>query len=72
MYIGVDMSTIDAVPHNECVGCALCHDVCPAGAIEMQSDGKGFLQPVIDHDACVIVANALRAVLCSAMKRIRV
>lgn len=47
------MSTIDAVPHNECVGCALCHDVCPVGAIEMQSDGKGFLQPVIDQDACV-------------------
>lgn len=47
------MSTIEIVPRNECMGCALCHDVCPTDAIGMQSDDKGFPQPAIDHDACV-------------------
>ena len=38
---------------SSCCGCSACYAVCPAGAIEMKSDGEGFLYPVIDPGRCV-------------------
>ena len=36
-----------------CTGCHACFSICPKMAIEMKSDEKGFLQPVINYDLCV-------------------
>ena len=35
-----------------CYGCSTCRDVCPAGAIQMQPDEEGFVQPVIHQALC--------------------
>lgn len=38
---------------NECCGCGACKHVCPQTAIEMKSDGEGFLYPFIHKNLCV-------------------
>lgn len=35
-----------------CYGCGACKDVCPAGAITMESDEEGFEYPAIDKEKC--------------------
>lgn len=37
---------------KECFGCAVCHDICPVGAIRM-SDTTGFWRPLVDTDKCI-------------------
>lgn len=36
-----------------CCGCHACFNICPVGAIQMQSDKEGFLYPMIDEEKCV-------------------
>lgn len=36
-----------------CTGCHSCYSICPKHAIEMKSDDKGFLRPVINYELCV-------------------
>ena len=36
-----------------CVGCALCADVCPNGALTAGEDKYGFIRPMIDPSLCV-------------------
>ncbi len=38
---------------KDCCGCGGCVAVCPINTIKMVADSKGFLQPVIDENACV-------------------
>ena len=38
---------------QECSGCSACVEVCPVGAISMQSDEEGFLYPLVDHTKCI-------------------
>lgn len=38
---------------NKCCGCGNCVAVCPIHCIEMKSDTRGFLYPIIDEDACI-------------------
>lgn len=38
---------------NKCCGCGNCVAVCPKHCIEMKSDTRGFLYPIIDEDACI-------------------
>ena len=47
------MNTIAKVDKSICTGCGLCATVCHKGAIAMQMDEEGFLQPVIDPDRCM-------------------
>lgn len=36
-----------------CCGCTCCEHVCPTGAINMKTDGEGFLFPIIDKSICI-------------------
>ena len=36
-----------------CVGCALCADVCPHGAVSAEEDRFGFIRPDIDPSLCI-------------------
>lgn len=38
---------------DRCTACSACAQKCPVGAIEMHSDEKGFLQPIINEDICI-------------------
>ena len=38
---------------NKCCGCGSCSNACPAKAISMTLDSKGFIIPVIDQEKCV-------------------
>ena len=38
---------------SKCTGCTACAAVCPLDCITMQTDGDGFLYPVIDRSCCV-------------------
>ncbi len=37
---------------SDCCGCGSCCNICPVGAIAMQSDKEGFLYPVVNGNAC--------------------
>lgn len=51
---------------NECSGCALCANICPAQAIVMQPDTLGFKYPVVDYDKCTNCGLCLKK--CSFFK----
>lgn len=36
-----------------CTGCTACENVCPKGAIKMQSNQEGFWYPLVDYNRCV-------------------
>ncbi len=36
-----------------CYGCSACKDICPVGAIAMEEDQEGFVQPRIDDAICI-------------------
>ncbi len=38
---------------SECCGCGLCENICPANAITVSEDARGFLMPKIDAQKCV-------------------
>lgn len=37
----------------KCCGCSACYAACSAGAISMQPDQEGFLQPVVEGGKCI-------------------
>lgn len=37
-----------------CCGCGACRAICPKGAVTMQGDQEGFLQPRVDATQCVL------------------
>lgn len=45
---------------GECCGCTACMTVCPASAISMNPDEKGFLRPAIDENRCLRCGKCLR------------
>lgn len=44
-------NNIASVP--PCFGCGACFNACPAHAITMRFNSNGFLEPVVDGDACI-------------------
>lgn len=48
LFIGKALRSVPALKKNECVGCGVCRDICPAKAIEIKK-GKA----IIDRSACI-------------------
>lgn len=48
LFIGKALRSEPALKRNECVGCGVCRDICPAKAIEIKK-GKA----IIDRSACI-------------------
>ncbi len=46
------MAIVQICEKEKCFGCSLCHDLCPVGAISIETIG-GFYYPVIDKEKCV-------------------
>lgn len=38
---------------DKCCGCSACQSICPTNAIQMISDGDGFLYPHVQKDKCI-------------------
>ena len=38
---------------ESCYGCEACRNACPTGAISMEKNSEGFLEPVIDEEKCI-------------------
>lgn len=43
----------DVIKKNDCTGCGLCEYVCPAKAIQVKENKKGFLKFDIDENKCI-------------------
>ena len=41
------------VDKHNCTGCSACYNICPVGAIKMEPNKKGFLEPIIDSKKCI-------------------
>ena len=39
--------------HDKCIGCGVCKNICPQGAIEMVTNKEGFVYPKINLKKCV-------------------
>ncbi len=37
----------------ECTGCTACENICPVGAISLQTDQEGFCYPITDEKSCI-------------------
>lgn len=44
---------IDITDKEKCCGCYGCYSICPANAIEMKEDKKGFKYPIINKEKCI-------------------
>lgn len=53
-----DESTVRGIMN--CTGCAVCAEVCPAGAVTMKYDEGGFLVPEIDEQKCLQCGKCVR------------
>lgn len=38
---------------ESCYGCGACFNICPTGAISMEENSEGFLEPVVDSKKCI-------------------
>lgn len=52
--------SIIQIAEEHCCGCGLCQNVCPAQAIDMKKDEKGFLYPVISAEKCINCGKCLK------------
>lgn len=52
--------SIIQMAEEHCCGCGLCQNVCPVEAIDMKTDEKGFLYPVINAEKCINCGKCLR------------
>lgn len=53
LTITAEPKTVADLKSENCTGCSACMNLCPVGAIKMEHNGEGFLEPVVDFDKCV-------------------
>lgn len=46
------IATVADIEKRHCSGCGMCANICPEGAISMESDAEGFLYATVDGEAC--------------------
>lgn len=47
------MNIADGLKKEQCAGCGLCSQICPAKCIVMIENSEGFLYPKVDSESCV-------------------
>ena len=47
------MNIADGLKKEQCTGCGLCSQICPAKCIVMIENSEGFLYPKVDSESCV-------------------
>ncbi|MCI8591511.1 MAG: 4Fe-4S binding protein [Lachnospiraceae bacterium] len=59
---------IDILKREMCTGCGTCKNICPVGAVSMETDAEGFWYPVIDQYTCIRCGKCTRVcpVSCTA------
>ena len=50
---------------KQCMGCSACANICPASAIKMTFDEKGFYTPQVDEEKCIKCGKCLK--VCAAL-----
>lgn len=45
---------------ENCVGCTVCFEVCPVGAIHIKKDDFGFFNSVINHSICIDCGKCIK------------
>ena len=50
-----------ALMNDTCTGCAACEEVCPANAINMVLNLKGFYEPSVDETQCVNCSKCIQS-----------
>ena len=48
-----EVTNINCVGENRCVGCYSCYNICPTKAIQMIKNEEGFAYPQIDEKKCI-------------------
>lgn len=54
-------NTIEIVKTTDCYGCGACDNICPASAITINYDERGFLKPIVDHEKCTNCGLCVKA-----------
>lgn len=62
------MNNISKIAEHQCTGCGACYNICPVGAITMEYNKEGFLQPVV-NEKCINCGKCLR--VCPAINDFR-
>lgn len=63
----IRMDNIGILPERECRGCGVCATVCPADAIDIELDERGFYQAFVRSDKCITCGRCTK--ICSAINK---
>lgn len=48
----MNKDNIEILDKDNCTGCRMCEQICPAKAIHIQENKEGFIEPVVDNKIC--------------------
>jgi coenzyme F420-reducing hydrogenase beta subunit len=50
----------EAIDRKDCMGCKMCGDICPKGAITFETDVEGFWYPTVSESKCIKCGLCIR------------